>query len=528
MVVQWISVISLLIFLFYSLFAYRIGVKRGFVKSAIRLVMVIASMIISLILLKVLRGDKVFCLLDEKLWELLLKILSKVNNLDANSINTAFLSKFIIALATPLAFLILFINVNFVLYLVYKVLCIFVEKSARQNKDVQLNKRGKVVWSGPSKAGGAILSFICAILIFGMYLIPLNGYVGFVAEAKNYVDGTSTYKYVDDISEQAEQLRKKLLFKYTAKLSDKFFNKNTEILVNRDGWCFILSVKKETYGAISLYEKYKTVYENWGESDDLQGLRDFVSAYNSRPANGTSNWLVKNIVCQLITSYNLKNTRFYKSNVEEKYQEIIEKYVNAIQNSNQNTLAENIISALDVVESLLNLKNYFEKVENGTSTKEDVIQACEYIKSKNIEDVDKIAKIAIEDYFVGEANIQSYYVAVECSLNTMINAYGKASYQKEASAVNSLIKAAHTCLKNPTSYESNKPFVDDMLNNMILTTYLAKEIALLKENDSYIPLSEENYYGVRYTTDEKLQDTTLTDAQKVILNNFKDLFIIES
>lgn len=527
MVVQWISVISLLIFLVYILFAFLIGIKRGFIKSAIRLVTIVASMIISFVVLKIIRSKGIFNFLEKQLGKILVNIFKNTSNLDLNSINTENFSKTIIALVSPLMFLLLFMMVNFILYIIYKILSSAVERSAKNGENVVLSERGRVIWSGPSKAGGMIISVACSILVFGMYLIPLNGYVGFVANAKNYVYGTSDYEYVSKISEQAFELREKFLFKFTANLSDDFFDSETELIYRTEGAAYATNVKRETYGILSLFDSYKDAFKSFREISDLQGLREILPVYNKKPAKGTSNVLAQIVATEFLTAYNFKNSSFYVDNVDTKYQDVIGVYLDEIKTSNEKNVIKNVTSALDVIESLINLKDYFVQVKNADATTDSIIFACQYINEDNIKDVEKIAKLVIEDYFTGNS-IDTYYTVVECALNTMLNSKKTSSYQTEARAVNNLIRASYICLKNPDSYDTNMPFVDDMLNDLIVTTYLADEIASLKQNGTTILVSEENYLGVKYTIEEKLQDSTLTQEQVDILNNFKDLFKIES
>lgn len=336
------------------------GLKRGIVKSAIRVATIALSIPLAILTLNVIKKTSLF----EKI----------INRIDLSNfgIDVTQLSGNIDALATalvmPIAFIIIFYLISKLTYFIYLIFKIFLGRAINNHN---------LVGKGVSKTVGVLISLIGAFIMFYGTFCPLNGYVGVLAEAQTYTKEESyqtDFKQVVKITNSAKELRSHFLFSSNAKFSDKIFNNLTDIkykTLNGEE-TYSTNLKKEILGTVELLPSVKDFSGLTKKEENIDYAKIRASVKSIGDYSGDNSVLTAKVLINYVTVQLGEKAPDYVGNYGQKYFDIVNPLLEEMKASTMNTANEKLVTALNVFGALNETLTYLDTLENNTYTGDGV------------------------------------------------------------------------------------------------------------------------------------------------------------
>lgn len=336
------------------------GIKRGIVKSAIRVVTIAISIPLTLLTLNAFKKTGLF----EKI----------INTIDLSKfgIDVTQLSGNLDALATalvmPIAFIVIFYLIAKLTYFIYLIFKIIFGKAI---------KNQNLVGKGVSRTVGILISLIGAFITFYGTFCPLNGYVGVLAEAQTYTkeeNYQTDFKQIVKITNSAKELRSHFLFSSNAKLSDKIFNDLTDIkykTLNGEK-TYSANLKKEILGTVELLPSVKDFSELTKKEGNIDYSKIRASVKSIGDYNGNNSVLTAKVLINYVTVKLGEKAPDYVGNYDQKYFDIVNPLLEEMKVSTMENSNEKLVTALNVFGALNETLTYLDTLENNTYTGDGV------------------------------------------------------------------------------------------------------------------------------------------------------------
>ena len=336
------------------------GLKRGIVKSAIRVATIVLSIPLTILTLNVIKKTSLF----EKI----------INSIDLSKfdIDITQLSGNIDALATalvmPIAFIIIFYLISKLTYFIYLIFKLIFGRAINNHN---------LIGKGISKTVGVLISLIGAFITFYGTFCPLNGYVGVLAEAQTYTKEESyqdDYKQLVKTTDSAKELRSHFLFSFNAKFSDKIFNKLTNIkykTLNGDT-TYSTNLRNEVLGTIELLPSVKDFFELTKKEDNIDYAKIRASVKSVDDYSGDNSVLTAKVLLNYVTVQLGEKAHDYVGDYDQKYFDIINPLLEEMKASTMDTANEKLVTALNIFGALNETLTYLDTLENNTYTGDGV------------------------------------------------------------------------------------------------------------------------------------------------------------
>lgn len=348
------------VFALMLLSAVLTGLRRGIVKSAIRVATIVISIPLTMLTLNVIKKTSLFE-----------KLINSIN-LSNFGIDVSQLSGNVDALATalimPVAFIVLFYLIAKLTYFIYLIFKIIFGKAINSHN---------LVGKGVSKTVGVLISIIGAFITFYGTFCPLNGYVGVLAEAQTYTKEEvyqTDFKNVVKITNSAKELRKHFFFSSNSKLSDKIFNNLTDIkykTLNGEK-TYSTNLKKEILGTVELLPSVKDFSALTKKGNDIDYVKIRASVKSVDDYGGNNSVLTAKVLINFATVKLGEKAPDYVGNYDQKYFDIVNPLLEEMKASTMENANEKLVTALNVFGALNETLTYLDTLENNTYTGDGV------------------------------------------------------------------------------------------------------------------------------------------------------------
>lgn len=547
-------------FVFLLLISILFGAKRKLYKSLVRLGTVLVCLPVTYFLCKIIANNALDGIIDSVLTEKFDKAEMSVEAM-SEILNLAK------ALCIPLLFVFVYFITNRIMWIVYAIIGKFVSK--KQFKG--------------NKFAGICVSVLTCVISFCAFILPINGYVGLIAGTKPYIQTLSTEEKdlkdtFDDFYELTDQIENAGILKATKKMSNGVFNLLSKVTISgTTGNKYKTNAKKEFYGTLEVFNDVIEVVDTDSVSDqNVATIQNAIDALNYNGEN--SIYAIKVTFTKMIndaatkwkngeSACGVNLLEEFDNNVEEFA--TVEPMLDALIEANEDNIADTLKSLLNLVEAENNLYTYISNLNTLSSTDEQFKAVVDYLDEYNISTFKLILEYKAEDLsrLTNRQEAENFITGLEILFDKMCiardaNAYTSNIYVEgydlgsinigtfgtidlprvnaqtttELDAVNDSLLHIYDFVINKETYnvsyfttgDNLQTFCEDvnnLLDEIINTNYFSQGIAeIIAKNISFDVSNEEKQIFDALIDAKKAQQTNITSAQELILNNLKALF----
>lgn len=461
---------------------FLLGLWRGLFKSALRAVTLIVSLVIALILVNTVLASVTESIADSIVQEMSSE--GEYADLLASGLAIDVIKSFILAIVSPILFMVLYFVLNKLLLIVYAICKIFIRPLvALEKKSIPAHR-----W-----LGGAV-GVVCALISLAVLMTPIGGYANLMDDMVTLVDEAEEGEYpeefvdaMDEIKPVTNALSKNLGVRVPYTLGGNLlFGQLTSFKIETEDDSISTSLGSEVKGFFNLIPRAMNLSElSFDGLDDvnLEPLNGIIDALEAKEGNSQIAVLLVAEVCSTAAEKWNNGETYLEINIEDMltdeaaaFRPAVEKALDRLEATKAATLADDLRVFTATVEGVKETYVYVAKLaENGGAvTAADVEVLLNAMTPESIELIRAAVPGVLEEAGVNDGSILAIADVMLGAVEDITEARANGTMTaeditREAEAINTIMLIATT---GEATEETADDMVEAVMGSEIMTSVL--------------------------------------------------------